>query len=571
MRRIARWVVGLAVLLSSACTAIAGLRGVPGGGGADGSTGDTSNSEASAGDAPISSGCDASAPCTPIEVCHVGVTGCSSGATVCNDTGNAAKDGTPCGTNLVCRAGTCVACQSGASCTPTNVCDLGTLDCKSGSTTCTDTGKAVAAGTSCGMNGEQCSQGACYSVLDDTSKWATFDVSTLDMRAVGFYGAEFDGRYVYLVPSQAAAMPYVDGVIARYDTQASFKSTNAWSTTDLSVLNPNAVGFYGGRFDGRYLYLVPYETPADTSNNSLVTRFDTTGAFPADSGAWSTFDVGMVGPGSQGFAGAVFDGQNLYLVPNHGTSLDRYDVQGPLDASTSWSPYPLGSGYAGAVFDGRYVYVISNSTSSGTVERYDTQLPLMPSSWMTFDVSTTMMGAHAVGYAGAVFDGRYVYLIPGYPSTVGPPFLVAARYDTQGSGFNVPNSWQTFPLDMVIGPMASDVGYWGATFDGRYIYFSPTTGKDLNGTEFISSVVLRFDTQGSFNSASAWAKYDVRMSDPGAAGFLGAVFDGRYVYLVPYYNGNYSGIVARFDAKSPPSVPPVCASAAALHCTGASL
>jgi hypothetical protein len=554
MRRFVGWFVGLTALVSTACAAIAGLRDVPG-----------ADSDATSGEGGE---CEAGAPCTPIDVCHVGVTSCTSGA-VCNDTGNAAKDGTPCGTHLVCQSGTCVTCQTGASCAPANVCDLGTLDCSSGTATCNDTGKPVAAGTSCGNSGEQCSQGACYSVLADQTKWTTFDVSTVDPGASGFLGGEFDGRYLYLVPYYNGSY---DGVVARYDTQAFFDSKNSWATTDVSTLDPNAVSFYGGRFDGRYLYLVPYETPADTYN-SVMARFDTTGSFSADSGAWSTVDVSKFDPGSQGFAGAAFDGQYLYLVPYGGSSADRYAVQGPLDAGASWSHYPLGSGYTGAVFDGRYVYVVSDSPTSGVVQRYDPQLPFTaPTSWVPFDVSTTPNGAHALGFGGAVFDGRYLYLAPGIPSHVGAPYLVAARFDTQASGgFVDPNSWQTFPLDPVIGSTVSDIGYYGATFDGRYVYFAPSTGKDLNNKEFIGSVVLRYDTQGSFTGASAWSTYDVTLSNPGAAGFLGAVFDGRYVYLAPYWNGSYDGIVARFDAKSPASVPPVCANAAALHCTGASL
>ena len=40
------------------------------------------------------------------------------------------------------------------------------------------------------------------------------------------------------------------------------------------------------------------------------------------------------------------------------------------------------------------------------------------------------------------------------------------------------------------------------------------------------------------------------------AGFQGSVFDGRYLYLVPYWTGgSYSGNVFRFDAKTPPSMP----------------
>ena len=42
-----------------------------------------------------------------------------------------------------------------------------------------------------------------------------------------------------------------------------------------------------------------------------------------------------------------------------------------------------------------------------------------------------------------------------------------------------------------------------------------------------------------------------RSSNPAASFYFGAVFDGQYLYFVPRGNG----LVARFDAKTPPSMP----------------
>ncbi len=43
---------------------------------------------------------------------------------------------------------------------------------------------------------------------------------------------------------------------------------------------------------------------------------------------------------------------------------------------------------------------------------------------------------------------------------------------------------------------------------------------------------------------------DAMTINASAVGFVGAVFDGRFLYLVPT-----RGVVARFDAKTPPSLP----------------
>jgi hypothetical protein len=93
------------------------------------------------------------------------------------------------------------------------------------------------------------------------------DVASHSPRAKGFYGGAFDGRYVYFVPAQNDAGDF--GVLARYDTQGgAFTTGGAWSKFDMTSLDPNAKGFAGAAFDGRYLYLIP-------SSHTVVTRFDT--------------------------------------------------------------------------------------------------------------------------------------------------------------------------------------------------------------------------------------------------------------------------------------------------------
>jgi hypothetical protein len=56
-------------------------------------------------------------------------------------------------------------------------------------------------------------------------------------------------------------------LIARYDAQATFASTSAWSTFDVATKDSTATGFRGSAFDGRYLYLIP-------TGNGPFARFD---------------------------------------------------------------------------------------------------------------------------------------------------------------------------------------------------------------------------------------------------------------------------------------------------------
>ena len=117
------------------------------------------------------------------------------------------------------------------------------------------------------------------------------------------------------------------------------------------------------------------------------------------------------------------------------------------------------------------------------------------------------------------------------------------RYDTTGE-FSEVSSWATYD------PGANGVGndpdgYQGGVFDGRYIYLAPAN----NGTAYHGEV-LRYDTAADFSDARSWAAYDA--GDHGVGrdpdGYSGAVFDGRYVYCAPNYNGTiHHGEVLRYD------------------------
>lgn len=105
--------------------------------------------------------CTAGTSCTPPNaVCHVGSQTCDTGAPICTDSGQSARDGSSCGTNFVCSGGSCVSCVAGTTCSPANVCHTGQTTCATGIQTCSDTGSAAPNGTPCGSN-LGCAFGAC--------------------------------------------------------------------------------------------------------------------------------------------------------------------------------------------------------------------------------------------------------------------------------------------------------------------------------------------------------------------------------------------------------------------------
>jgi CSLREA domain-containing protein len=417
------------------------------------------------------------------------------------------------------------------------VCDIGAVeyrDCN---------GNAIDDGT------EMAAEGTGF---QDPAAWAAY---TPVVQYDGFNGGVFDGRYVYFAP--------LSGNVLRYDTMQEFADPSSWAEHDVTAPPTSAVGAYEGAiFDGRYVYFVPWGGPG---GHGEVLRYDTWDPFH-DFLSWSTFDVVSGIEARGGYVGGVFDGRYVYYAPHqdgsdaggwHGEVL-RYDTLGPFTGAESWLTFDaismLGArgGYTGAAFDGQYVYFApyaDDNSVHGAVLRYDTNGAFeLPDAWEVYDPGDHGVGDDPDGYWGAAFDGVHVYFVPFLRS--GGAHGEVLRY-AAGSSFTDTLSWTTFDYS-ASGECASDpectdpVGYMGAAFDGRYLYCAPF----CNGTEEQHGEVLRHDTAGAFDGAPSWVTYDPGNNGIGydPDGYDGAVFDGRYIYFVPYHNGTaYHSEVLRYD------------------------
>ena len=305
----------------------------------------------------------------------------------------------------------------------------------------------------------------------------------------------------------------------RYDSLGAFGNASSWVTFDTGTLvgaDSGTIGrdFSGGVFDGRYLYYIP-------NNDGTVLRYDTKGVTPdggppadagdaGDAGAgdasianngfadpvnWSAFNTLMSNMKADDFRGGVFDGRFLYLVPNRGNIFMRYDTSAKAPNFTN------------------------------------------ASNWSGFEVDT-LANAPTV-FNGAVYDGHYVYLIPGNH--------IAVRFDT-GKTFG-PAAFTEFDLATVVPALAPEAGtlvYMGGAFDGRYVYYMPSYA---NGGE-----ALRYDTTAPFTAACAWEAAPVNTLNPQLSAFWGRIFDGQNMFYVPVGQGGHS-IVMRYTSKSPSSMP----------------
>ena len=402
----------------------------------------------------------------------------------------------------------------------------------------TDTGKADA--------------GICDHTLENLACWETYDVDRIS-GGQSIQSIFFDGRYVYyLNPISYLFYGF------KYDTTKAFVSDDAW--TGFTPGNE----FVSMGFDGRHIYLLS-DSPTHMSMSGEVPenipqRFD-----PQTPNSPQEFNLsqalGTATAPIPGFKGGAFDGRYMYFVPTLKSVTEasglaaRYDTQADFTSAAGWAVFDITSvwanakGFRGGIFDGRYVYFVPNSTTPSTTStervagsllvRFDSTGDFQdPKAWQSFDVS--VLGAAAAGFAGGTFDGRYIYLAPAGTSYVD---AIAVRYDTTAS-FADAASFSTFDLQALTSSSGSLV-FHGATFDGRYVYFSGAN----------QAMLARFDSTASFGDSAAWKGFSLYQVsyDVQAAG--GIAFDGRYLYVV----SDAWGPALRFDARSTPAPPPFLA------------
>jgi hypothetical protein len=374
-----------------------------------------------------------------------------------------------------------------------------------------------------------------------------YDAGRTDgLDTTGFFGAVFDGRYVTFVPQHDLEDRH--GKVLRYDTHGDFHDPKSWAGYDASHTEGLVTkGYYGAVSTGRYLFFCPRRDPEGF--HSRVLRFDPRGDF-RDPRSWQAYDMGL----TKSCQSAAFDGRYIYFSPGQearprtsaetvpaggppavtGMSADlvlsasglivRHDTHGEFADPRRWTTYDASgtSGletrdFDGALFDGRFIYFMPLSYAA--VLRYDTRGEFQDAgSWAAYDARKLGMKR----LVGGVFDGRYVYCVP-YGDCP-----VAVRYDTAGE-FRDDASWEAFELRRA--PGLDALGYDGAFFDGRYIYYIPYWDE---GTNF-HGVVLRYDTQGAFTDPGSWECRDSGLTAGlKTVGFNGGATDGRYLYFAAW-------------------------------------
>jgi hypothetical protein len=360
-------------------------------------------------------------------------------------------------------------------------------------------------------------------------QWTTFDTTKVDADSKGFIGAEYDGRYLYLVPNGPTSK------VTRFDTTASLSFSSAgpaWTTFDtVANVDANAKGFSGGTYNGQTLFLAP-------NTNGLVVSYDTTTAFEIPTN-WSKFDTTTLTPPATSFAGAVYSAYGiLMLVPSTNGVVAGFNAGGVFTDATQWQTFDLTTidtrlqKFHGGVSAGSYIYLAPHGAGPdypGIIARWNVSSYDVADAtqWETFDLSLVDSGMGSLlAFDGGVYDGsQYLYFLPAANGTSDGGDVM--RYDTT-QPFAQAASWQHYTLY----PGNFTTGGW----DARYVYLSGPT-----------STISRYDSQAPFGPDTSWNSFDVSQINPSAVAFQGTAFDGRYMYFVP----DTGSTLVRLDSKFP--------------------
>lgn len=381
-------------------------------------------------------------------------------------------------------------------------------------------------------DGDAASAGPFHDITDP-SFWTSFDLKTVDGQAGGYVGGAFDGRYVYFAPYRLSGKSV--SRVARYEIAKPLDDAGAWTFFDLTTVDPLAIGYAGAVFAGGAVYFVPAQRQSEA--NSLAIRYDTQQSFTS-AGSYKKMDLATILPAAKGYFGGIFDGRYVTFAPNfdgfgsHGKAA-RYDTTQPFDAPASWAIFDFATanteaiGFFGAVYDGTYGYFTPFPNGFSVQFKPDAMNPVMQSTVINL---STLVDSRAKAYVGAAFVKGAVYFVPATDSVI-------IRYAT-GAPFG------QIGLDAFdIADITNARGWAGAATDGQYVYFAPYA-KAFTGPR--NGIVLRYDTRADFKRDASYSTFDTSTLSPPAAGFNGAIFDGKFVYFVP----RTDGVVARFDARN---------------------
>lgn len=147
--------------------------------------------------------------------------------------------------------------------------------------------------------------------FDSTASWTTVALSAFNTMWCGFINMLFDGKHIYFTPYSANTP---SGTFIRYDVSRPMESINSYEQFDASSAISSAYRtFLCAISDGRYIYFSPSRYAGGSAHGNII-RFDTFKPF-SKSSSWEGFDLATANSTYKDFAGGCYDGRYVYLAP----------------------------------------------------------------------------------------------------------------------------------------------------------------------------------------------------------------------------------------------------------------
>ncbi|HOD75167.1 MAG TPA: SwmB domain-containing protein, partial [Syntrophorhabdaceae bacterium] len=256
----------------------------------------------------------------------------------------------------------------------------------------------------------------------------------------------------------------------------------------------NVLSFAGAVFDGQAIWMVP-------ANADSVVRVDT------GTGEMTAFNRWPEGfsKGGHAFAGGIFDGECLWMIPSYADSVVKLDTgTGEMTRYNAWPKGYAKGGYAfaGGIYDGRHIWMVPANADSVVIVDTRTGEMSAYSGW------PEGLGKVEYAFAGGIYDGRHIWLVPYYADRV-------VKVDCQ-TGEMTGHHRRPEGLGKV------EYAFAGGVFDGQGIWMIP-----LNADR-----VIRIDKDtAEVTEYAEWPQGFMK----GVNAFAGGVFDGESIWMVPSY------------------------------------
>jgi len=249
------------------------------------------------------------------------------------------------------------------------------------------------------------------------------------------------------------------------------------------------------------------------------------------------------------------NGYNYFIFERYDSGLLSYIVRIPKDNFSSnrveWvRPFDTDTnlrGFSGITTDGTYIYACVYANGQGT--NYNGHVLRIPtnnfnvSAMDYFDVNTVSgsNGNLKGHYGGCATDGKHLYLAPySYGSPYSPYFVRIDLNDFSATGVE----WMD--VTTASGGHGSSKGFFGISIYRNYVYLIGGYNGGYHGN--IVRVALNI-ANGSFSGASVQTTVLSSISSS-YKGYNTGYGIGKYIYLVPTYNGGYHDNAIRISIEN---------------------